>query len=181
MAIYRGEKITNENVIVADNFVRGILKIKPDGKLRVRIADGAIMVRSDSVKVTSKLIEANFPNYKQNIPWPNEGKNVFSCRCDEMRDALKTCSIFSDAKSVEMEGAGKEIKFTHEDKAKVMVLGTELAGQPKLKMRFNPTYILDVVSVLQQDNVRIQCTDALSPMVVEEGAFKAVIMILRQD
>lgn len=181
LAIYRGGiALTKDNIIFPDVFIRAILKIQPRGEISAIIADGHATIIAHDIEVGSKLIEGRYPNWKQNIPEKN-GK-AFSCGRKPLIDALQTCSIFAALQNLPgltLTGKGKEIEISLPGKAIAMVLGTELAGQPKLSIKVNERYLLDALSVMELENVRIHIKDENSALLIEEGAFQSIIMPMR--
>lgn len=175
IAIYTGKKLTDDSVIISDSFVRAILAIAPTGEIETVVADGLISVKAATVEILAKLIEAKYPNWKTAIPAP--GKELFGCGRTELIEAIKTCAVFHDGliQGIEITGAGKEIAITNGERVKVLVLGTELAGQPKLTKRVNSVYILDTLNVLEKDNVTIQCSADDPSLVIEEESFKTIV------
>lgn len=180
LAVFTGATLTSENVIIPDVFVRAILKIDPTGEVRVTIADGIIALVTPNLDVSCRLIEGQYPRWEQVIP--KNGNHLFACDRKELAEALRTCAIFSDreTRALHMSGKGKEILISKDETIKALVLGSELAGQPKITMRFNCDYMLDVLSVLDESNVTVRCSDSSSAMVVEEGQFKAIVMPMAQ-
>jgi DNA polymerase-3 subunit beta len=180
-AVYAGTKISNENVIISDLFVKALLKIEPEGMVKVFVAGGSITLVSEEIEICGKLIEATFPAGPKDILNRFDAKNAFSCGRKSLINALQTCSIFSAVNNpgLTLAGSGKEIEVSCPGKAMERVLGTELSGQPKLSIKINENFLLDVLGVLQDDNVRIRLSDEVSPVLIEEGKFKAVIMPMR--
>lgn len=176
VAVFTGKELTTESVIVPDMFVRALLKIGPTGAIKVFVGNGHISITSEAVEITSKLIEAVFPNWSANLP--KRSKKALSCGRKPLIHALQTCSIFSHVKTpgLNLTGIGKEVEVSQPGKASEKVMGTELAGQPEITIKLNEKFLIDTLEVLEEENVRIQITDATSPVMIEEGKFKAVIM-----
>lgn len=176
LAIYAGTEFSKESVIVPTVFVRAMLKIEPTGDVQVAISDGLISVSSPTLKVVCKLIEAQFPNWKANVP-QKPGKEIFGCDRKELIEALKTCAVFKDGMTaaLQMTGRGKEIEIAKDAKIKALVLGSELSGQPKLTKRFNSNFLLDALGVLEEKNVAIHCDEKDTTLQIQEGAFKTII------
>jgi DNA polymerase III subunit beta len=179
LAIFHGEKISTEDVIVPDIFVRALLKINPEGQLSISVSKSVITVANNEIKLSGKMIEAKYPNWKQVVP--KNGSNVFSGDRCELMSAIKVCCIFSSDKiqALTMKGQNKEIEISKPGRSRVTVLGAELGGQPKLEIKFNAKFVLDALSVLEQDVVRIRCSDEKSPMLIQEGAFQSVVTALQ--
>ncbi|MEY2500604.1 MAG: polymerase subunit beta [Verrucomicrobiota bacterium] len=179
MAIYHGQKLTTESVIVPDNFVAAIHKIQFGDKIKVTISDGSIRVASENVEVTALLIEASYPRWQNVVP--KRSDKAFSCGRRPLIDSLRTCAIFTERQTpaIQLSGKGKEIEVSQPGKATALVMGTELAGQPDLTIRLDVNYLIDALSVIESENVRIQLQDAQSPILIEDGAFAAVINRMR--
>lgn len=77
--------------------------------------------------------------------------------------------------ALQMSGRGKEIEVAKDEKIKAMVMGSELAGQPKFTKRFNANFLLDALGVLEDKNVTIHCEEDSPTMMIQEGAFKTFI------
>lgn len=175
LAIYHGAKITLENVIASDVFVRALLKIAPTGESTITVAGGVISFVSKEAEVMAKLVEGNFPNWRAAVPEKTD--IAFSCDRKDLISALQTCAIFADNKvpALQLAGKKKEIEVSQPGKASAMVLGTELKGQPDISIRLNARYLIETLSVLESDTVRIQSKDGNSPVMIEEGPVVAVI------
>jgi len=182
VASYRGDvELSSDSVILSDVFVRAVLKIQPQGEIRFVITEGNAILVGENIEIQSKLIEGNYPNWKQNVPQKN-GK-AFACDKKALVDALQTCSIFAGRQNqpgLVLTGKGKEIEVAMPGKARAMVLGNELCGQPKVSVRINERYLLDALNVVEKEDVRINVIDGHSPVLIEDGAFQSVIMIMRQ-
>lgn len=181
LAIYAGIPLTKESATLPDQFVRALLKIQPEGEVEVFVGNGHITVESSKVEITAKLIEGTFPQNAKKLT-PKSGKIAFSCGRQPLINALRTCAIYNGPKTVGvvLTGKEKEIEVSHSSRRAIeLLLGTELTKQPKLCIKFNEQFLIDALDVLKEDDARIQVTDELSPALIEEGKFKAIIMPLR--
>lgn len=176
LAIFIGREFTKESVIAPDIFVRAILKIQPAGEIEVAVVDGFISVVSPTIQIVCKLIEANFPSWKQ-VVLDKPGKHIFGCDRKELIEALRTCAIFKDGvtNALQMTGRGKEIEVSKDESIKARVLGNELSGVPKITKRFNASYMLDALGVLEEQNCAIHCSEENQTTVIQEGPLKLII------
>lgn len=177
LAGFTGVKLNSESAIAPTKFVKAMLKIAPTGNLAVKIGDGLISVVSETVRLTCKLVEGQFPQNAMAIAKTKPGEDIFSCERRDLIEALRTCSVFRDGmlNGLSVTGKGKEIEVANGEKIKVMVMGSELTGQPDFSKKFNATYMLDALSVLEKDSVAIHCAEAHTTLVIQEGAFISVI------
>lgn len=175
IAVYAGKELTEQSVIVPDVFVRALLKIEPSGSVKVFIENGHITLAFEEIRMTSKLIKGNYPNWRVNVPKKTD--KALSCGRKQLIHALQTCSIFCHAKTpgLNLSGKGKEIEVSQPGKASERILGTELEGQPEITIRFNEAFLIAVLDVLDGENVRIQVSDGSAPAIIEEGNFKEII------
>lgn len=147
IALWSGVKLTSESVIIADAFVRAITKIEPEGKVKVFVGSGAITLVSKDVDVGAKLLEATFPDGPKSVMVAFKCDQFLSCGRKPLIHALETCSIFSPLKNpgLYVTGNGKEVEVSQPGKALASVLGTELAGQPKLSFKINEHFIISAL------------------------------------
>jgi DNA polymerase-3 subunit beta len=177
LATFHAEhKLTDLDVIVPDSYVRAILKIQPSGQSRVTISDSVICLATNGTEISGKLIEGTYPNYRQVIP--KNGNNVFACDRKDLINAVTTCAIFTEKgfPGLDMTGKGKHVEIAKPPKATARILGSELTGQPDFSIRFHSRHLLDTLSVMSGEDVRIACSDANSPFLIQEGQFKAVLV-----
>lgn len=176
---YDSEKIGSEEAIVPDAFVNALLKIKPANAVSVLILDGAISVQSEETFLQGKLIEGQFPNWKQAVP--ERSDEALSCGRKPLIRALKFCAQSlsgSQVPGLYLAGKGKEVKVSLPGKATDNILGTELAKQPDITIRLNANFLIETLNVLDEDDVRIQCRNGAQCIMIEEGKFTAVILLL---
>jgi DNA polymerase-3 subunit beta len=176
LAIYHSRKLIDHDIIVPEQFVDAVLKINPTGEGTINVKDGIIVLSFKNLSISSKLIEGTFPNWRNVIP--KKGDKVLSCNKSDFINAIKTCSIFTDKglPGLKIAGNGKTLTVTRGNKAKVTLLGSELSGQPDFEIQFNSRHMLDTLNVLQNDDVRIQCVDETTPMLIEENSYKEVLV-----
>lgn len=172
---YSGIALPQE-VTVPDQFVHALVKIAPEGPVKIGIGDGSISIKSDVLNLSSKLIEGSYPNWKNAIPEKLE--TAFSCQREEMIDALKTCMIFTDRQmpKIVIQGKGKEVEVSHpQGKAKAMLMGTELTNQPDFSIRMNARFLIESLSVMDCETVRLEAKKDRSAVMIEDGKLRIVI------
>jgi DNA polymerase III subunit beta len=135
-----------------------------------------------SVKIITKLIEGNYPNYRQVIP--GETKERVGLPREEFLHALKRAEIMTSEKANSVKLAftrnnlaitanSPEVGEARESMA-VNYKGKEIA------VAFNPKYLIDPLNALTVDEVFIEMIDELSPGVLKiNGPFLYVVMPMR--
>src|SRR3954452_24800524 len=138
--------------------------------------------KGSSILITTKLIEGNYPNYRQVIP--NETKERISLSREEFLHALRRAEIMTSEKSnsvklffgknkMEITANSPEVGEAKETLA-INYKGKEMA------IAFNPKYMIDPLNALANDEVFLELIDELSPGVLKiNGPFLYVVMPMR--
>jgi DNA polymerase-3 subunit beta len=157
---------------------------KPKGDLG--FADNSAVFRRKGVLLVMRLIEGSFPDYRQVIP--KAGEKVASVGRERLLQTLRRVSLLSSEKSnavkLELGKGNLRVAAQNPDLGEAREdLPVEYDGEP-LKIGFNAKYLIDVLSVLSDADVRLELADDLSPGVVRPAGqpgehFTAVIMPMR--
>ena len=138
--------------------------------------------KGSSVLIVTKLIEGNYPNYRQVIP--AETKERVALVREEFLHALRRAEIMTSEKSnsVKLSFAKNKLEITANSpevgEAKES-LAINYKG-PDMAIAFNPKYVIDPLNALTNDEVFLELIDELSPGVVKiNGPFLYVVMPMR--
>jgi DNA polymerase-3 subunit beta len=132
--------------------------------------------------IISKLIEGNYPNYRQVIP--AETKERISIPREELLHALRRAEIMTSEKqnSVKLAFTKNNLAITA-NAPDVGEARESLAINYKGKdiaIAFNPAYVIEPLTALENDEVFIELIDELSPGVLKiNGPFLYVVMPMR--
>lgn len=136
------------------------------------------------VTIISKLIEGNYPNYKQVIP--GETKERIALNRDEFHAALRRAELMTSEKS-------HSVKLTFRKNSLEITANTPDVGEaresiavnykgPDMAIAFNPSYLMDPLKALTGDEIFLDLIDDLSPGIVKtNGPFLYVIMPMRMS
>jgi DNA polymerase-3 subunit beta len=138
--------------------------------------------KGPGVLIITKLIEGNYPNYRQVIP--AETKERIALPREEFLHALRRAEIMTSDKqnSVKMAFAKNQLAITANspdvgearETMSVNYKGKDLA------IAFNPAYLIEPLNALAEDEVFIELIDELSPGVLKiNGPFLYVVMPMR--
>jgi DNA polymerase-3 subunit beta len=137
-----------------------------------------------SVLVISKLIEGNYPNYRQVIP--AETKERIALGREELLHALRRAEIMTSEKS-------NSVKLSFGKNNLAITANTPEVGEAResiainykgrdLAIAFNPVYLMDPLKALDNDEVYLELIDELSPGVLKiNGPFLYVLMPMRMS
>jgi DNA polymerase III, beta subunit len=161
--------------------------LQEKGEVEIRYTDNqaSFTLKDDkgfSVLIITKLIEGNYPNYRQVIP--NEVKERVSLVREEFLHALKRAEIMTSEKSNSVKLTfGKNNLAITANSPEVGEARESLAVNYKGKemaIAFNPKYLIDPLNALTTDEVFIELIDELSPGVLKiNGPFLYVVMPMR--
>jgi len=138
--------------------------------------------KGSSVLIVTKLIEGNYPNYRQVIP--SETKERISLIREEFLHALKRAEIMTSEKS-------NSVKLTFGKNNLAITANSPEVGEAReslainykgkeIAIAFNPKYLIDPLNALANDEVFIELIDELSPGVLKiNGPFLYVVMPMR--
>lgn len=138
--------------------------------------------KSSPVLIITKLVEGNYPNYRQVIP--TETKERVPLMREEFLHALRRAEIMTSEKSNSVKlsfGKNKlEITANSPDVGEAKeTIAINYKG-PEIAIAFNPKYMIDPLNALANDEVFIELIDELSPGVLKiNGPFLYVVMPMR--
>jgi DNA polymerase-3 subunit beta len=173
-------------VIVPRKTVQELTRLLPDGDepVRIQVAPSQVRFAFGSIEFVSKLVEGKFPDYTKVIPTANT-KNFVIDRSELMqslsRTAILTTDKFKGVRWVLAPGSLKVSSTNTDQEEALEEIEVEYAGD-SLDIGFNVTYLLDVLSNLKADQVKVSLGDALGSALItlpESERFKYVVMPMR--
>lgn len=161
--------------------------LQDKGEVEIRYAENQASFtlkdeKAPSVLIITKLIEGNYPNYRQVIP--GETKERVGLVREEFLHALRRAEIMTSEKSnsVKLSFAKNKLEITAnspevgeaKETLAINYKGAEMA------IAFNPKYMIDPLNALTNDEVFLELIDELSPGVLKiNGPFLYVVMPMR--
>jgi DNA polymerase III subunit beta len=157
------------------------------GDIEIRFAENqaAFTLKDDkdfSILIISKLVEGNYPNYRQVIP--GETKERIALPREELLAATRRAQIMTSdkANSVKIAISRNNLAITT-NSPEVGEARESLAINYKGKdmaIAFNPAYLVEPLGALTEDEVFLELIDELSPGVLKiNGPFLYVVMPMR--
>jgi len=141
-----------------------------DEKIWIGFTDKQISFKGEEMLIISRLIEGNYPNYRQVLP--NKGDHVIRIKRTDFNKAIRRVSVMSREKTrvVMMEfSTGKatlkardpEIGEATED------IEVDYKGEG-LKIGLNYQYLLDALEAVEDEEVIIETQSSLNPCVIKQ-------------
>lgn len=181
------EKSGGEFIVPAKavNELNRLLADKGDVELKFGENQASFALKDDkgfSVLLITKLIEGNYPNYRQVIP--GEAKERVALGREEFLQALRRAEIMTSEKANSVKlSFGKNTLAITANSPEVGEARESLAINYKGKemaIAFNPRYLIDPLAALAEDEVFLELIDELSPGVLKiNGPFLYVVMPMR--
>lgn len=156
-------------------------------ELKFFISENQILFIIKNTELVSKLIEGQYPDYKQIIP--AESKTSATVNRDELVRAVKTSSLFSKAgvNDVNLDLPKGENKIvvsstSGETGENVVDIEAETQGEDN-GIIVNYSYLLDGLNHINEEEVKIEVIDNNTPCIVkpvEEKDYLYIIMPIKQ-
>jgi DNA polymerase III subunit beta len=170
-ANYEGELGIGRKMLLPRKALSEIRKLVDglEGEVELAFGERAGLLRFPGVMLHMRLLEADFPDYRQVLP--SNFKRKVVVERDLFSEALRRVSVFAadSSKSVRFAFSGDGLVLT----ARKLDAGDareelpiELSGEP-ITMGFNAHFIEQVLSVVPEGRVVIELGDTLSPCLVK--------------
>lgn len=178
----RGEFIVPSKAVTELNRL-----LQENGQVVLRIGENQASFtlqdeKGGGTSIITKLIEGNYPNYRQVIP--GEAKERIALAREDFLHALRRAEIMTSEKQNSVK-----LAFTKNNLA--ISANTPDLGEAQeslainykgrdISIAFNPGYLIDPLTALPNDEVFLELIDELSPGVLKiNGPFLYVVMPMR--
>ena len=140
-----------------------------DEKLKIAFGENQVVFEMPGIRLISRLIEGQFPNYKQVIP---EGcKTKIKVKTKELLEATERASLLAKdgANVIKLNICeGKMIINSNSPEIGKIEeqLSIDMEGE-ETQIAFNSRYIIDVLKVIDCEKVLLELTGSLSPGIIK--------------
>lgn len=154
-------------------------------ELQVNADNNQISFFSESIHLTSRIINGTYPDYRQIMP--KNFKTEIVITREDLVNNLKIANIFSDKfNQISLKIKAKEnileiTALNQEVGENVSTIITEIKGEDT-EVSFNVRYIIDCLSVVYQDSLRLQFMEKDKPLLIRGGgdnSFNYIVMPVR--
>lgn len=186
---FDGEVAIGQGVIVPRKGFQELKRVLSDSTetiddVELGFTGNSGVLKAGNVTLSIRLVEGQFPDYSQVIP-KHSSRNARINR-PAFAEALRRVSLLSQSRAygVKLTFSTGKLDLLAEDPdfgEAQETLDVDYDAEP-LNIGFNARYILDVLSLTQEDGIQFELSDDLSPGVirpVENGGFLAVVMPMR--
>tara|TARA_B100001250_G_scaffold401165_2_gene412692 strand:- start:5738 stop:6880 length:1143 start_codon:yes stop_codon:yes gene_type:complete len=156
----------------------------PEASVSLSLSTNHLRAQTEDFSFTSKLVDGKFPDYGRVIP--KNGTNVMLADRTDLRQVFNRTAILSNEK---YRGVRLVLSTDHlqvfannpEQEEAEESMAVTYSGD-SLEMGFNVSYLQDVMSVLDTDQIKLTLSDANSSALIEEpegGDSMYVVMPMR--
>src|SRR5919201_1582790 len=152
------------------------------GQIELFVEHSQVAFRIGDLTLTSRLIEGEFPNYRQLLPERYE--NRLTASRQQLIDAVRRVGLLARDTSpirLEFNALGVKLSSSSPDLGQaVEAVEAKYEGED-LTAAFNPHYLADGLSASTGETVRLEVRDGLKPGVVkgESDEFTYIVMPVR--
>jgi DNA polymerase-3 subunit beta len=155
-----------------------------DGAIELRFAPNQAKFSFDGMEFVTKLVEGKFPDYNRVIP--RNHRNILVLGRSALLATLQRAAIMTTEKfkgvRLNVEPGVLRVAATNADQEEAVdELDIEYEGDA-IEIGFNVTYLIDALSNMGQDMVRLELSDGNSSALVtipDNEQFKYVVMPMR--
>lgn len=142
---------------------------EPEKSVRVQFGENFIVFDLDDIKIYSRLVESEYPEYEQVIPYSNSKKLLVST--EELLGSIRRVSIFASAISHQvefdiadnqMEVSSQSLEGIGEGREKLEV---DYEGDPIL-IGFNAQYFIDLLKHIDTPRTKIMLETPITAAMV---------------
>lgn len=179
------DKLIENSAVIPGKTLSELNKIlKEDSELEISFTKKHVLFTIGHVKIISRLLEGDFINYEQIIP--DSFKSEMIIKTDDFKHSIERAlllSMKSNKSSIkfQIDHRNLSIKSNSETGKMEENLTIEYNGDP-LKIGFNPTYILDVLKVIDSEKIIVQFNNNMSPAIiksVDDDQYKYMVLPVR--
>ena len=156
------------------------LTLENDGDVEVKISQNKLKFIFNSVEVTSKVIDGTFPDYQRVIPFQND--KTMLVKTSILTNAVDRVATLSSER-------GRAVKLSLNDNSLTLSVTSPEAGTAieeisvdfkgdDFEIGFNSKYLLDILSQLSGDSVKLLFSEPNSPCLVLDPNDEATLYVL---
>lgn len=171
---------TSISAIIPTSTIQEVLRTANDESAPIDLLfdDTQVRFRLGDNEITSRLIDGNFPDYRQLIP--ASSATTFSVKKQDLVQAAKLASLFSSGSggNIRIEAAPDESSVTISSVASEYgennsTLPTLSVNGEVASVSINSRYLLDTLAVIDDDTISFGFSGKLAPCIVKPESKKS--------
>jgi DNA polymerase-3 subunit beta len=178
-----GQQVLPEGsaVLVPAKALGELERLLGEGSVRIHISEREATFALGDVTITTRLIEGEFPNYRQLLPsgYPNRltvGKDGFLEAVKRVRLVTQgrdgsPIRLSLSSERVELNATAQDVGEAHE------LIDAKYEGE-EMTVAFNPEFLLDGASVVDGDEIVLETLDPLKPAMLKSAGSDDFVYLL---
>lgn len=175
-------------VVVPSSTLQDVLKIMQDSdepKVSIQFDEGQFGVKTENIQLVSRLVDGQYPAYRQLIP--EQSEISFTISRSEFLTAAKLAGLFAresggsiTVKAVETEGVVTISSIASQVGDNSSSIPGEVSGSGEVVV--NVKYLTDALSCFDTDQVNFRFSGSISPCVItakDQPDYQHIIMPLK--
>jgi len=177
-----GQTEKEVNIIVPIKTIHEINRnLKEEGQISLILGSSQALFDLGNVVIISRLIEGEFPDYRQVIPPPAENKMKIDR--NQFLLAVRRAALLStpDYQAVKLEVFKNKLvvsKSTPDVGESREEVDVQYQGR-EMVVGFNPGYLADVLKSLAQDEIEFELIDSEKPGVIRSNGYVYIVLPMR--
>ncbi len=179
-----GEQV--KEVIIPLKAINEVKKLcDTDEPISINLGESQIAFRKDQTMLVSRLIDAQFPDYRQVIP--DESRFTVVTDKEQLNHAIRRVALLcSDTRLIKFAVTAGQLTLSSNDPnlgEAEETISVEYTGED-IAIGFNARYVMDFLAVASGEKIHLGLNDSLSPGLFtsdaeEDAGFSCVIMPMR--
>ena len=178
-----------KQILIPQKNAMEIIKIfdKGEEEISISVEEHQMALRSQNIYLTSRIVEGNFPDYRQIIPKETTSKAVLLKQ--DLTNSLKTSLIFSDTfNQLTLKLSPKAKNFEIESKnstigENIYTVESVLEGDDII-INVNHRYFTDCFQSITTDSVSLNFSGQAKPIIIQgvgDASFLYLVMPMNQS
>ncbi|WP_040214769.1 DNA polymerase III subunit beta [Clostridium polynesiense] len=161
------------NVVIPGKTLNEVAKIleETEEKVNITFTSNHILFNLGDTKIISRLLEGEFIKYSSLLP--QEYKLLVTINRQELLNGIERASLMAkdgNSNLIKLDIQEENIIITSNSQlGKVREeLSANLQGEP-LQIAFNSKYLLDVMKIMEDNEIRLELTSSVTPCVIKNS------------
>jgi len=149
------------------------------GSVEVFVDESQVSFRIGTLTLTSRLIEGEFPNYRQLLPEAHESRLTISRQ--HLLDAVRRVGLLARDTTpvrIEFNALGVKLSSSSPDLGQAVEAVEARYEGEDLTVAFNPQYLADGLTAATGETVRLDVRDGLKPGVLRGDADEFTYLVM---
>lgn len=183
-----GEVPEFDGIIIPPKVLNLVKKLASgEGELKLAVADKILFAKFDNQKVTSTLIDGQFPNYSRVIPETQDYE--VQVNRSELIAALRRVSLLADHKSkrIFLSVSAEKLTLKSDEVSEIGMAEESIDCRyegPESNFALNHVYLSDPLKVIDDEEVSMKFTEthkAITMVSVPESSYFHIVMPMQME